>query len=84
MTKKRYFQYKYVLLNQDGSLSTWERGVDRIADLDILPDINQKTGKGVQSMKSVEIIDDWEKFRMNFMINYPSLGDDIELTLDGN
>jgi hypothetical protein len=35
-------------------------------------------------MKSVEIIDDWEKFRMNFMINYPSLGDDIELTLDGN
>ena len=40
LTKKRYFQYKYVLLNQDGSLSTWERGVDRIADLDILPDIN--------------------------------------------
>ena len=41
ITKKRYFQYKYVLLNADGSLCTWERGVDRIADLDILPDLNQ-------------------------------------------
>ena len=36
LTKKRFFCYKYVILHQDGSLNTWENGVDRIADLEIL------------------------------------------------
>jgi len=36
LTSKRYFCYKYVILNPDGSLNSWERGVDRIADLEIL------------------------------------------------
>ena len=39
MTKKRYFQYKYVILNSDGTLKSWERGVDRICDCDILPSV---------------------------------------------
>ena len=47
LTKKRYFQYKYVILNSDGSLKSWERGVDRICDCDILPAVgggNQLAG----------------------------------------
>lgn len=37
ITNKRYFQFKYVLL-KDMQLVHWERGIDRIADLEILED----------------------------------------------
>ena len=37
VTNKRYFQFKYVLL-KDMQLVHWERGIDRIADLEILDD----------------------------------------------
>lgn len=35
ITQKSYFQFKYVLL-MDMKLVHWERGIDRIADLEIL------------------------------------------------
>ena len=37
ITKESYFQFKYVLLS-DMKLVHWERGIDRIADLEILAD----------------------------------------------
>lgn len=39
IVNKPYFQYKYVLL-QEGEVSGWEEGVDRIADLDALPQVS--------------------------------------------
>ena len=39
VTKKRFFQYKYLVMGQDGKLISWERGSDRIFDCDILPEI---------------------------------------------
>ena len=38
LTNKNYFQYKYVLLDH-GKIVKWESGIDRIADLDLLPDL---------------------------------------------
>lgn len=34
------FQYKYVIVNHRGDLLRWEGGVNRIADLDILEEID--------------------------------------------
>ena len=40
VTNHAYFQYKYALLDKEKSnLIAWERGIDRIADLDILPTV---------------------------------------------
>ena len=37
-----YFMYKYVIMNsQSGKAAKWEKGPNRIADLDILPDKNK-------------------------------------------
>ena len=36
-----YFQYKYVIVNEGGHEEPiWEGGIDRVADLAILPDRN--------------------------------------------
>lgn len=38
ITQSPFFRYKYVLL-EDGNLKGWERGIDRIAQLTILPEL---------------------------------------------
>ena len=43
VTQKSYFQFKYVLL-KDMELVHWERGIDRIADLEILTDNHRGGG----------------------------------------
>lgn len=41
------FEYKYVLLNEDDQENIqWEQGVNRIADLNILPNMVRKSKKG--------------------------------------
>lgn len=42
VTHSYYFQYKYALLEKNGTeLINWEKGVDRLADLEIMPDHTQ-------------------------------------------
>ena len=37
-----YFMYKYVIMNKEsGKAAKWEKGPNRVADLDILPDKNK-------------------------------------------
>ena len=43
VSSKRYFLYKYVIM-EDGKVKRWEKGANRIADLDVLPDLNTKDG----------------------------------------
>ena len=38
LTKYQYFKYKYVLLKND-EIEKWESGIDRIADLELLPEV---------------------------------------------
>ena len=42
ITNHYYFQYKYILLDGDKTkFMNWERGIDRIADLEIMPSVNE-------------------------------------------
>lgn len=67
LTDQSYFSYKYVLVN-NGQLVKWEDGFDRIADLDLLPEVaHRETG----IRKDVEINDEWEKFKIIFSVNFP-------------
>lgn len=44
-TTQYYFTYKYVVLKADGLTSSrWEAGIDRIADLEVLPHTLQEGG----------------------------------------
>lgn len=47
VTKKRFFQYKYLKMGKDGQLISWERGCDRILDCDILPEIVDGHNHGI-------------------------------------
>ena len=68
VTSNSYFLYKYVVKNSDeeGDM-TWENGFDRIADLAVLPDLTPGT-----NLKTVEIFDEWESFRINFKMMHSS------------
>lgn len=74
-------------MNSDGSLKSWERGVDRILDADILPNISldhkHEFSVGTK-VKAVELIDTWEAFHMRFMMNYPQYDETMDFVLDGN
>ena len=40
VTHSYYFQYKYALLDKNGTeLINWEKGIDRLADMEIMPDM---------------------------------------------
>lgn len=41
IVRESYFEYKYVLL-QENQVIAWEEGVNRIADLDALPEVTDK------------------------------------------
>lgn len=50
VTNNYYFQYKYVLLDAEKTkLIAWERGVDRIADLEILPKADMQSSSMYKS-----------------------------------
>lgn len=51
--KKSHFMYKYVLKSEDETI--WETGINRLADLKILPQLER-----INNSKTVEIYDDWE------------------------
>ena len=41
LVRESYFEYKYVLLENE-KVVAWEEGVNRIADLDALPEVKDK------------------------------------------
>ena len=47
VTNKFFFVYKFALYDEDNQFVQYERGVDRICDLEILPDLNE-TQPGAQ------------------------------------
>lgn len=82
--KKPQFLYKYVLM-KDGQPKQWERGENRLADLRLLPEsspdgdildqvlmMGESTHKKeANSVKNVEIIDDWESFTIRMQVFAP-------------
>lgn len=59
------FLYKYGLKAGD-SFIRFENGLDRIADLTLLPGCND-------GIKQVELADSWEQFKVNFMVHEPDV-----------
>lgn len=68
------FQYKYVLLDEDGSIQ-WENGINRIADLNILPHYDtplEKPKLGIHPPeKQVLLNDQWEQHKIRFTVFDP-------------
>jgi hypothetical protein len=46
-TLKPHFSYKYVLMEEEAIIK-WENGIDRIADLELLPELSEKTQEFVK------------------------------------
>ena len=51
-TQQPHFTYKYVLMEDDEILK-WESGIDRIADLELLPDLTKKTSDFVKKQQQM-------------------------------
>jgi hypothetical protein len=88
-----FFRYKYVLFNKnEKKLISWERGVDRIADMEILepldrvPNTNRIVQRelGGKPLSTVEIDDEWEEFTVVFSVSHPSTDGNDQMVLDGN
>lgn len=82
MSDIHFYRYKYVLFDSNQkALIQWERGIDRIADLGVLDQIDRIPGTsrivhrtlGNKPLKSCELEDEWEEFTVEFTVNHPSL-----------
>jgi len=72
--KCNYFQYKYAMIENRTEIVGWERGVDRIADLKLMPEsgfTSPETSQLVQqhaATKVIEYADTWETFTMSLSV----------------
>ena len=51
VVSKPFFLYKYVII-QDGEIKQWEKGANRIADLEVLPDVQAQSLSRINSVAS--------------------------------
>jgi len=88
-TRKSHFYYKFILMN-NGEKVKFEEGVDRIADLVILPEIAHpsqspdgvhKLKKGKYPLKFVELNSEWESFNVIFSVFHPLVNSDDQMRL---
>jgi len=91
-TRKSHFYYKFILM-RNGEKVKFEEGVDRIADLVILPEIAHpsqspdgvhKIKKGKYPIKFVELNGDWEKFNVIFSVYHPLVNSDDTMKIYGD
>jgi hypothetical protein len=79
ITNKYYFQYKYVLWDTKANkMNAWERGIDRLADCEVLDDYSQNPIHGFTFAPSIGkkshccILDEiYEAFTTCFTVNFP-------------
>lgn len=87
-----YFTYKYVIWDKNqNKLKEWEKGVDRIADMEVLEKLEvSPSGRpfkhtlGGKELKTVEIDDEWEEYTVVFSVQHPLNDHNDEMYLDGN
>lgn len=96
VTSEYFFHYKYAIV-EDNKVIGWERGVDRVADLEILPDM--RNGRlyncptelfydmeckhpGSPTTKICVLNEIWEKLTVSFMVYHPSEDHNDELLFD--
>ena len=70
-TNQPYFKYKYIQYS-DGHI---EDGMDRLADVEVLPEIQKSNQVGLIRngvYKIVQLNDIWESFKVNFSVYSPN------------
>ena len=81
---KNHFTYKYVILNDSGKVAIWEAGIDRLADLDILPESEVKSDNEIKRLLIENV---WEKILIKFTLYSPedsSTDETLWLIQNGN
>ena len=99
VTNKYYFSYKYVIMkDNDRELEMWERGVDRVADLEILPEEtgpaagvsydvkakNYQSESALARVKRVQLADEFEKYSVHFSVMNPKDAGTDEMIMEEN
>ena len=101
MTKLYYFQYKYALLKNGGTeLINWEKGVDRLADLEIMPEWQMNEtyqsmiakedtrlinhNNNASGIKTCRYNDVWEEYNMSFTFWHPTENNQEDWIFDNN
>lgn len=77
ITSESCFKYKYVIL-ENGKMKSWENGIDRIAELDFLP---QRQSPETKNLRHVQTDDIWEKYKIRFTVFDPQDQPDDEMWL---
>lgn len=89
-TSKYYFQYKYVIWDDKANkMVSWERGIDRLIDCEVLDDYSNTPHLGFMFNKSTNahcvILDEiFEAFSTCFSVNFPEPDISDSMTLIGN
>jgi hypothetical protein len=85
VTKQQYFCCKFAVINKfDFKDKRWERGVDRIIDMEILPDFSSGQYYQSESTKSCELNLEWEAFYVTFSCSHPIENANDQLILTGS
>ena len=73
--------YKYALFEND-KFKMMEKGIDRIADLDLLltSDSPSET-KNNKLVKSIDINDEWETFKIFFSVYHPKISQNDKMMI---
>ena len=95
-----WFSYKYILLSDEKKkVDKWEAGIDRIAELRLLPSVGPSKNaalfsdsKSPSALKAlalkdlihVAIHDEWESFFLKFSLFYPMDENSEELIMETN
>lgn len=68
--RKCFFQYKYSMIRNRSEIVGWERGVDRIADLDLMNEscFTATEFSNEVNTKQIEMHDTWETYTINFTV----------------
>ena len=86
ITNNYFFTYKFALYDSNRQFISFERGIDRIADMELLDEAPSKYGRefydyrngrnlqtepAMEQVKRTEVHNIWEKFQVTFSISYP-------------
>ena len=84
VTKQYYFCCKFAIINKyDSRDITWERGVDRIVDMELLPSLPVAM-YSQEDIKACELHLEWEAFFVTFSCSYPIEDPNDQMILTGS
>ena len=88
VTQQYYFCCKFCVINKyDAQDRIWERGVDRIIDMELLPSLpmgNYNRNDSTENVKGCELNLEWEVFYVSFSCSYPIDDPNDQLILTGS